>query len=231
MAHSATPSVDRADSPDGSAAGKGGLAGAGGTAGTGGAAGMGGGGAGGNVRCPCGMYGSYPNCFYGDTAGRPGPLPGTDGAGGAGGRTTWTPPSCLAGLFAACPIDGACTAHHAASGGDDRFCYASGTRATYAVPFCAVDFYQAVAVTKADASLCFTLTISWAFSGDYVWTDPAGTVVATATRNLAYDDGGTGIVYTVKCRDTDETSTCDSRQGCQSGSLLFGIACPDGDCP
>jgi hypothetical protein len=222
------------------AAGTSGLAGTGGGAGTGALAGTGGGagtgglsgtGAGGAARCPCGQYGAYPNCYYGETAGVPGPLPGTDGAAGTSGNTTWTPPSCLADLFAGCPIDTACTAHPAASGGYDRFCYASGTRAAYAGQFCPLDFSQQVAVTKADGSPCFTLAIGWSSSGDYTWTDPAGNVVATATRTIVSASGGTGSVYTVKCRDTGETSTCDSRQGCRSGSLLFGIACPDGDCP
>ena len=142
---------------NGSAAGKGGSAGAGdsrhGRRGPGWA-----GGAGGNVRCPCGMYGGYTELFLRRHGRRPGPLPGTDGAGAPAENNVDAAELPLAGLFAACPMDGAAprtTLPPVATTPLLRLGHARHVRRS----LLRGRLLPGGRGQKADASLCFTLKI------------------------------------------------------------------------
>src|SRR5262245_47120198 len=120
----------------------------------------------------------------GGLAARGGSGGGGRGGGGAAGRYAWAPPSCLANLFAACPIDGACVSHAVAGGASDRLCFASGARAEYTqIAVCPTQTNESVTVTKPDGTVCFTvaITIAGCEVSSYTWTNAAEVVVATGT--------------------------------------------------
>lgn len=162
---------------------------------------------------------------------------GTGGSstGGIGGNATWTPPTCLTDLFAACPIDGACVSHAGDAGVGDRYCFASGARAERTnVSVCGAVSQpndDVVTVTKADGTACFTVTTSWfgCEVGTYTWTNAAGTVVAIGSTQ----GGGTGGIGgpSLECAGTGETISC--QKGCGRTALLWFASgtCPVGDCP
>jgi hypothetical protein len=208
----------------------------GGSVGTGGATGTAGTGGSGGSSGSGGSGGSSSS----DGGGLDGGGSGGSGAGGGGGA----PPGCLADLFAACPIDGACVTQ-AGGGFAGQYCFASGVVAesTNSGSYQTDDGRTEVRVMKPDGSLCFTLVTTFGLqaageSHDYTWTDAAGDVVATGFWAF---DNPTGSIASFTCMGTGEAFMCGANSApCKQGtplvgssdSLLFGSAtCPAGACP
>src|SRR5262245_18631145 len=154
------------------------------------------------------------------------------GMGGSGGNAIPTPPSCLAQLFAVCPIDGACVSHAGDAGVPDRYCFASGTRAEYTQKSsCQGQPTDVMTVTKPDGTLSFTVTTNWLGCevGNYTWRNAAEIVVATGSTQ-GFGTGGIGGPG-VQCAQTGETATCTYDQGCPVVGLWFANpTCPNGTC-
>jgi hypothetical protein len=172
---------------------------------------------------------------------------GSDGGGSGGsgaGDGGMAPPGCLADLFAACPIDGACVSQ-VGGGFAGQYCFASGAvaQSTNSGSYQTDDGRTEVRVTKPDGSLCFTLAMTFGLqaAGEthfYTWTDAAGDTVATGSYLF---DEPTGPIAYVNCMGTGEALTCGGDSAsCKQGTplvgsqdtLLFGSpTCPAGTCP
>jgi hypothetical protein len=166
-----------------------------------------------------------PDAATGGTTGEGGSGSGGAGQGGSSDPTGRTLPGCLRDLFADCPIDGACAWGPEDAGPTRNICFASGARATYSQGQLCVDpvgFEYDVA--KPDGSPCFKLVagkMTYCEGLSYIWTDPAGNVVATASAFTGLD---------VRCATTGEEVSCSSN--CPEGMLIYGPqTCESSTCP
>jgi hypothetical protein len=207
----------------GTRAGSGGhMVGGGGSSGNSGTAGSdGGAGAGaGSGGVPAG---------FGGTAGAGAGSGGAGSSGtGSGGTPVILPPRCLADLFAACRLEGACTVELSEEGRAERACYASGVTVEYEFPDegpCMPGDETTLRVRTADGELCYTRVSTLGpgcESPTISWTDAEGRPVAGGSVQYP------GTTLTVACEGTPAAvSTCPT----PCDAWLAGASCQVGDCP
>ena len=119
----------------------------------------------------------------------------------------WSPPTCLAALFASCRPEGACSmeAEETDAGRFSgwRRCYASGVRVVEGT--CrGTGSLSETRVFKPDGTLCYTVARQWGplcESSELTWIDATGAIVATGTYS-----GNDSISHRATCAATGETS-------------------------
>jgi hypothetical protein len=172
------------------------------------------------------------NLGSGGSSGGGGGQGGGDAAGAAGSVSIAAWPSCVADMFAACPLsDSECTHARDDGAGVDNYCFTSGSRVSIrkSVDCGSCGCPMVTEVRKADGSLCYTKTTGGdtAKACQYrkdTWQSPSGEIIAFFTR---YSDMlGSGFT----CTGTGVPPECNSY--CYLPLEAFTPAsCSEGACP